>query len=65
MELVMSCYCGQLGEFQEGVRALMVDKDNQPAWLYTTLADVPEEVIEQFFISPWQLDQHPLKTIVN
>jgi hypothetical protein len=63
MELVMSCHCGTLGEFQEGVRALLVDKDNQPKWLYTNINDVPAEVIEAFFVSPWTSESHPLASL--
>lgn len=60
MELVMSCQCGTVGEFQEGVRALLVDKDNQPHWLYPNIDEVPADVIESFFISPWLPESHPL-----
>lgn len=56
MELVMSCRCGESGEFQEGVRALLIDKDNTPKWRYASVEDVPAEVIEHFFISPWERD---------
>lgn len=57
-ELIMSCRCAELGEFEEGVRALLIDKDNQPKWQFDSVATVPESVIEHYFKSPWQ--QHPL-----
>lgn len=60
MELVMSCHCGTVGEFQEGVRALLVDKDNRPHWLYSDINDVPADVIKSFFVSPWLAESHPL-----
>ena len=60
MELVMSCYCGQFGEFQEGVRALLVDKDFQPKWRYSGPDMVPADVVEAFFTSPWSATAHPL-----
>jgi enoyl-CoA hydratase/carnithine racemase len=63
MELVMSCHCGTVGEFQEGVRALLVDKDNHPQWLYPSIEAVPVEVIEAFFSSPWSAEQHPLASL--
>ena len=59
MELNMSCRCGMFGEFLEGVRALLVDKDRQPRWRYKQVSDVPDTVIQRFFTSPWQ-DHHPL-----
>jgi enoyl-CoA hydratase/carnithine racemase len=60
MELTVSCRCGEFGEFQEGVRARLIDKDNQPNWRYKNAADVPESTIEYFFTSPWAENEHPL-----
>jgi enoyl-CoA hydratase/carnithine racemase len=65
MELIMSCRCGEFGEFLEGVRALLVDKDNDPKWRYASVQDVPTEVVESFFKSPWAEHQHPLKDLAN
>tara|TARA_R110000772_G_scaffold95317_5_gene193566 strand:- start:30 stop:1160 length:1131 start_codon:yes stop_codon:yes gene_type:complete len=61
MELIMSCRCGEFGEFQEGVRALLVDKDHQPKWRYATIDSVPNETMQWFFDSPWQDNTHPLR----
>lgn len=36
-------------DFVEGVRALLVDKDNQPRWRWTTLEDVPSEAVDEVF----------------
>lgn len=63
MELVMSCRCAAVGEFQEGVRALLIDKDNQPAWTYTSVGEVDAALIESFFTSPWQPAAHPLAAL--
>lgn len=60
MELGMSCHCGASGEFQEGVRALLIDKDNAPKWRYADVAAVPSSEIEAFFDSPWTAQSHPL-----
>jgi enoyl-CoA hydratase/carnithine racemase len=40
-------------EFAEGVRALLIDKDRNPAWSYPTSRDVPEAVLDGFFTAPW------------
>ena len=61
LELGLSVQCGKLGEFTEGVRALLMDKDLQPKWQYKTVADVPQAVIAELFRSPWQPQHHPLR----
>jgi len=60
MELDLSVKCGQFGEFQEGVRALLIDKDNQPKWRYDNIKDVEQEIVEWFFTSKWSTAEHPL-----
>ena len=45
-------------EFAEGVRALLIDKDRQPAWAYASSRDVPDELLERFFSAPWS--ENPL-----
>ena len=60
LELGLSVKCGQYGEFCEGVRALLIDKDNQPQWQFNTIADVDSAVIDWFFESKWSQDEHPL-----
>jgi enoyl-CoA hydratase/carnithine racemase len=61
LELGLSVQCGKLGEFTEGVRALLIDKDQKPNWRYKTVSDVPADVINQLFHSPWAADLHPLQ----
>lgn len=60
MEMTMSCRCGEFGELQEGVRALLIDKDNQPAWKYSAIDTVPTTVVSHFFADIWDVSQHPL-----
>lgn len=60
MELGLSCKCGEFGEFQEGVRALLVDKDGSPNWKYESVAEVPDSVLEYFFEEIWLEEIHPL-----
>jgi enoyl-CoA hydratase/carnithine racemase len=40
-------------EFAEGVRALLIDKDRNPAWQYAESRAVPDEVLDRFFTAPW------------
>ncbi|MFV8818093.1 enoyl-CoA hydratase/isomerase family protein [Haliea sp. E17] len=40
-------------EFAEGVRALLIDKDRNPAWQYGKSREVPAQVLESFFRAPW------------
>jgi len=59
----MSCRCGEKGEFEEGIRALLIEKDNAPAWKFSSVSDVPEDVVNAFFQSPWDEASHPLAAL--
>lgn len=48
-------------EFAEGVRALLIDKDKTPAWQYRASRDVPADVLDGFFQSPWP--RNPLQDL--
>ena len=46
-------------EFFEGVRALLIDKDNKPQWKFKSLTDITPDLIETFFkpsVEPIQLE---------
>lgn len=60
-ELGVSVRCGLSGEFAEGIRALLIEKDNQPKWRFSNVHDVDPEVIASMFVSPWTDETHPLK----
>jgi enoyl-CoA hydratase/carnithine racemase len=60
MELGLSCKCGEFGEFQEGVRALLIEKDHQPNWRFKSVEQVPKAIIDYFFENIWSQDTHPL-----
>ncbi|WP_244195573.1 enoyl-CoA hydratase/isomerase family protein [Caballeronia arationis] len=51
------------GDFLEGVRALIVDKDQRPRWKPVTLAEVHAERVQHFLASPWPGDMHPLEDL--
>ncbi len=57
-ELVLATNIMRYPEFAEGVRALLIDKDRKPAWRYKSTRDVPADVLDSFFLAPWE--QHPL-----
>ena len=61
MELIMSTRCAMNGDLQEGIRALLIDKDGQPDWNNKSITEITDSQIEQYFISPWR--QHPLAEI--
>jgi enoyl-CoA hydratase/carnithine racemase len=48
------------GDFVEGVRALIIDKDERPRFAPTTLAQVRAERVQHFLSSPWRKEMHPL-----
>lgn len=52
-ELVLATNIMRHPEFAEGVRALLIDKDRNPAWAYATSRDIPKHVLDSFFVAPW------------
>ncbi|MEQ8265118.1 enoyl-CoA hydratase/isomerase family protein [Pseudohaliea sp.] len=57
-EVVLATRIVRHPEFAEGVRALLIDKDRQPAWQYENSRAVPGDVLDGFFLPPWP--QNPL-----
>lgn len=49
MEFRVSRACARWGDFAEGIRAAVVDKDRNPRWLPDRLEDVGEELVDRFF----------------
>jgi hypothetical protein len=49
------------GEVLEGVRALVIDKDNAPKWNPASLDDVTLEMVARFFEPVWPEWAHPLR----
>lgn len=67
-DLVRHCFftqhlnrSGVSSETVEGIRALAVDKDHQPKWNPSRIADVTTEMVQPFFVSPWPAALHPLR----
>ncbi|HEX3603279.1 MAG TPA: enoyl-CoA hydratase/isomerase family protein [Steroidobacteraceae bacterium] len=60
MELGMAAHSFEQGDFLEGVRAVLIDKDNSPRWRPSRVEEVTEEMIEAFFREHWSPAAHPL-----
>lgn len=49
------------GDVVEGIRARIVDKDNQPAWQIARAEEVNAKDVERMFESAWTPATHPLR----
>lgn len=61
LELVIAVQCLRHPDFAEGVRALLIDKDNAPRWQHASVGDVPADYLRGFFAPPFS--PHPLATL--
>lgn len=59
MELAMVRQCFVQGDFIEGVRALIIDKDNSPRWNPARLEDVTDAMVQAFFPTSQKVDAAP------
>jgi len=48
------------GDFMEGVRAVIIDKDNAPVWRPPRIDEVTDEMVAAMFTDPWAGAEHPL-----
>lgn len=64
LELVLALRCCAYPDFAEGVRALLVDKDQAPQWQHLPAAGsvAHAALLDEFFTVPWP--QHPLADLV-
>lgn len=60
LEYIVALHCAAHGDFAEGIRALLIDKDRNPRWSPATLADSTPEWAESFFTAPWSAGENPL-----
>jgi enoyl-CoA hydratase/carnithine racemase len=63
MELGIAVRACEDGDFIEGIRALLIDKDNAPQWRPTTPDHVTMAMTDRFFDSPWNHSDHPLQNL--
>ena len=54
---------GSYSETVEGIRALVIDKDQNPKWNPSRIEDITPEIVAPFFESPWPENQHPLSSL--
>lgn len=60
MELAVVVNAFSKGDLVEGVRALIVDKDNAPTWRVTTYEAVDDSAVQALFQPWWAPGQQPL-----
>ena len=63
MELGMVRQSFIQGDFIEGVRAMIIDKDNAPVWRPPRLDEVTDELVEAMFDDPFAGATHPLSSL--
>ncbi len=56
LEMVIATHCAHHPDFAEGVRALIIDKDNQPRWQHGRLEDLPQAYVAEHFQPPWPVN---------
>jgi enoyl-CoA hydratase/carnithine racemase len=62
-ELNLSVQCTMHPDFPEGVRALLVDKDQSPKWQPATLDEITKSWVDGHFSPLWSESEHPLKEL--
>ena len=65
-DMVYQCFHlrpGAQSETVEGIRALAVDKDYKPHWKPARIEDVKPGMADEFFVSPWTAQTHPLRDL--
>ena len=63
IEWVAGLMCASHGDFAEGIRALLIDKDKQPKWNPSSLEDATQAWVEKFFTLPFTAERHPLYSL--
>ena len=59
MELIISTRCAMNSDLGEGIRALLIDKDGKPNWSVSSVNEITDKKIEEYFTAPWD-GKHPL-----
>lgn len=56
LEMTVATHCANNHDFAEGVRALLIEKDNAPRWQFDDLASLPKAYVDSHFVEPWPLN---------
>ena len=60
LEYIAALHACAHGDFAEGIRALLIDKDRTPHWQHASLAQADAAWADGCFTAPWPADRHPL-----
>jgi hypothetical protein len=63
MELGLVRHSFIQGDFIEGVRAMIIDKDNAPVWRPPHIEEVTDAAVAAMFADPWADATHPLANL--
>lgn len=61
MELAMVWECVRRPDLTEGIRARLIDRDQNPHWTFARIEDVPEAVIDAHFQPVWNDQTDPMQ----
>lgn len=61
LEMTVATHCANNHDFAEGVRALLIEKDNAPRWQFDDLGSLPAAYVDSHFVEPWP--QNPLSDL--
>jgi enoyl-CoA hydratase/carnithine racemase len=66
-ELAIATNCLSRPDFAEGVRALLIDKDQTPKWSVKSIDDLSPSLIDEHFVGEWERGGlvHPLGDLLD
>ncbi|MBN3788496.1 enoyl-CoA hydratase/isomerase family protein [Burkholderia sp. Ac-20353] len=63
MEFDIAVRAIEVGDFCEGVRSILIDKDDSPVWMFRSLRDVNHAIVRKFFSPRSRAGMHPLANV--